>query len=157
METGAIKTFADIAREYCKWCEERHVGRSQQLLVEGARLLARLYAAALDLPDIAVSDDDPDAPDIPSESRRNITSSFADLPFQMYWEVFDPIVEEEPVCGDVTDDLTDIYLDVKSGLALFDQGSEAAAVWHWRLLFRSHWGHHATSALRAVHCWMVSH
>jgi hypothetical protein len=76
------------------------------------------------------------------------------FPFQYYWEIFEPVTDtpEEAVCGDITDDLGDIYIDVKEGLLAYPL-SEQSAVWHWRTTFGFHWGRHATSALRALHAY----
>lgn len=72
--------------------------------------------------------------------------------FEFYFEtleIFD--VESRVGAGDLSDDLLDIYRDVKRGLELWSGGHRATAVWHWRLLLQSHWGTHAVGALRALH------
>ena len=71
----------------------------------------------------------------------------------LYWGI-DPAGtgEQEPVAGSLTDDLADIYLDVNEGLKLLAAGgAEVDAVWEWRFLFWSHWGIHATDAIRVIH------
>jgi hypothetical protein len=75
------------------------------------------------------------------------------LPFQYYWELFHSVTKEpeEPVCGDLVDDLLDIYKDVKEGLLAFESGERVLAAWHWRNTFGFHWGRHATSAIKALH------
>jgi hypothetical protein len=77
------------------------------------------------------------------------------LPVGLYWEVFDGLEQlpDDPVCGDLADDVRDIYVNVKEGLALYDAGHADEAVWHWRLML-SHWGHHATGAIRALHLYL---
>jgi hypothetical protein len=122
--------------------------------MEATRLLARVYAASLELPDVRL-DYYPSPPEIPVDDKRAIFRSFAPLPFQYYQQFYDPSVDstDEPVVGDLADDLTDVYVDLKGGLALLDRSSEPEAVWHWRYLFGIHWGRHATSALRVLHCY----
>jgi hypothetical protein len=70
--------------------------------------------------------------------------------------VFDPIEvpASESVTGDLADDLMDIYCDLK-GLRYCDDGHTFQAVFHWSFTFAVHWGRHATSALRALHCYLV--
>ena len=51
----------------------------------------------------------------------------------------------------MSDDLGDIYRDVKEGLLLLAEGLSADAVWHWRFNFWSHWGEHSVNALRIIH------
>jgi hypothetical protein len=122
-------------------------------LREATRHLARLYAAALELPDVGFTDH-PDPPDLPKADWDAMFKSFGALPFNYYWEVYDPAIEDsdEPVVGDVADDLADLYSDLIKGLWLLGRGHKMAAVWHWKFTFGCHWGRHAVSALRALHC-----
>jgi Domain of unknown function (DUF5063) len=69
----------------------------------------------------------------------------------IYWEVSDPYEASEPVCGSLTDDLLDVYADVRRGLDLWDGSHQQAAIWEWRFHFDIHWGDHAVDALRALH------
>ena len=78
--------------------------------------------------------------------------------FDGYWEVFDPYEEGAPVGGSLSDDLLDVYGDLRRGLALWEQGGvtkrgelRIAAIWEWRFQFEIHWGDHAIDALRALH------
>ena len=69
-----------------------------------------------------------------------------------YASHFDPwALEEGPVVSDVVDDLLDIYLELKNGLATLEAVGWREAAWHWRESFVSHWGRHAVSALSALH------
>jgi len=49
------------------------------------------------------------------------------------------------------DDLGDLYVDLKQGLALYDAGYSRGAGWHWHFHFGRHWGEHASGALRALY------
>lgn len=149
----AIRAFATLARDYRTWCEGPRATDPSQLLREATRHVACLYTAALELPDVEFVDH-PDPPDLPEADRDVMFRSFGTLPFNFYREVFDPAIEgkEEPVAGDVADDLSDIYSDLIKGLWLLDHGHAVAAVWTWKLSFAGHWGRHAVSALRALHC-----
>lgn len=149
----AVSVFAEVARDYRAWCEGPRAADPFQLLREATRHLARLYAAASELPDVEFADH-PDPPDLPKADWDAMFKSFGMLPFNYYREVFDPAIEgaEEPVAGDVADDLADIYKDLIEGMWLLDRGHAAAAAWNWKDSFERHWGRHAVSALRALHC-----
>jgi hypothetical protein len=57
------------------------------------------------------------------------------------------------MCGQLTDDLTDIWKDVKTGLLMLDAGrpeAESDALWHWRSMLEVHWGPHASWAIGAL-------
>ncbi len=62
---------------------------------------------------------------------------------------------EEPVVGNLADDLSDIFNDVDRGLLAFEAGRREEAVWEWGFYLAHHWGDHATSAIRALHCWLA--
>ncbi len=68
-----------------------------------------------------------------------------------YWEVFDPFEQDEPVCCDLIDDLTDIVNDLQYGILEYETGKIGNAVFEWKLSFDSHWGQHLVDALRVLH------
>lgn len=77
-----------------------------------------------------------------------------------YWEVFDPTKteEREPVCGDLIDDIFDIYEDLKETLLVYSLNTEdaqATAMWQFEFQFRTHWGDHCINALRAIHYFLT--
>ena len=111
-----------------------------------AELIA-LYQVALDLPDVEPGDEEEDA-----------VASVTDWPgmgeVDGYWEVFDPYEKDDPVYASLSDDLVDVYRDVRAGLEMLRRHGEGAlpsAIWHWRFNFGVHWGDHAIDALRALH------
>jgi hypothetical protein len=77
------------------------------------------------------------------------------LPINYYSSYFDQSIvpAEEHEIGDVADDVADIYRDLFAGLALFDAGHKAEAQWEFRFSFLTHWGRHASGAIKALHCW----
>lgn len=149
----AIRAFANCASDYRSWCEEPRASDPMQLLREATRHVARLYAAALELPEVAFTDH-PEPPDLSEPDWKAMFKTFGALPFNYYWEVYNPSIDDsdEPVVGDVADDLTDMYSDLIKGLWLLDHGHTRAAAWSWKFTFDAHWGRHAVSALRALHC-----
>lgn len=80
-------------------------------------------------------------------------SRFQNLPVDGYWDVFYPLEleKEEPIFNMLSDDLSDIYRDLKDGLVLYKKGKITEAVWEWKLHFDIHWGAHLTGAQRAIH------
>ena len=70
--------------------------------------------------------------------------------YNAYWEIFNPYVCDEPVCGCLVDDINDIYNDIKEGILLYEQNLLAEAYWHWKWNFDNHWKHHAADAIRAL-------
>lgn len=73
-----------------------------------------------------------------------------------YWTTIDPVAPldaEPPVVNlPVTDDLVDIWRDVAEAVRAADGGAaDADVAWQLRFSCRTHWGRHATEALRALH------
>ena len=141
---SAAAEFAETARRYCKFVEAA-AGIEERTRLQRARLeLSELVHAACQLPS-----GDADGPDVDQEvSTPTDWPGFGDL--DVYHEVFDPYVDEPPVCGSLSDDLLDIYRDLKRGLVAYDAGQVGTAVWEWRFHFDHHWGDHAVDALRAL-------
>lgn len=122
-------------------------------------LLAELLARAHGLPDTQPtnSDDQPlnsdDEPleEPPSGFRSALKETIGDS--DLYYLVADPFpFDEEPalVASTLTVDLTDIYLELKHGLNLWDNGQRQDAIWEWRFGFTAHWGRAAANALTAL-------
>lgn len=148
----AIDRFAECAQDFCRWCEAAPPSepcpdsRSREMRL----LLARLIAAALELP----RTDPGDAPEpegVGNAVLKALHPRLASLPIDLYRVFFVPSeLESQPGMATVADDLQDIYSDLKDGMWLLERGHADAAAWHWRLLFESHWGHHASDALHAL-------
>lgn len=78
--------------------------------------------------------------------------------FEYYWFVYDPYRKDDVVGGSLSDDLLDVYKDLKRALLVYDRGTPESvrdAVRSWRDGFASHWGNHALGALRALY-WIMT-
>ena len=145
--------FVSVVREYCAWAESKPKTESEEAEIS-IRLLAGLYSNVLALPKNGPGQDI-DGKRISDEEWNNMFKRFGALPFNYYSEYFSPakVAEEEPVIGDIADDLADIYRDLKEGLELYETGHVTEALWEWNQSFNSHWGRHASSALHALHAY----
>jgi hypothetical protein len=164
----SVSRFREESRQFTALIDAYLSYPPPELLRRAHALLPSLYAAAIALPEKPEEafDDVPEAYEIPQQDpaeqqrRSNRWRSLYDglsehvgPEWNRYREVFDPYEQpaEDPVTGSLADDLTDIYLDLARGEALWGEGDPDAAVWHWQYLFQQHWGEHATGALRALH------
>jgi hypothetical protein len=157
MTADAISTFAHHARIFVSWAEG---AETAPRAADALRNIAELYACALSLPKLWCDELSQDAlgEGVAPEMMRQVHERAAQLPLQGYWEIFDGSRNppEEPVHGSLVDDVGDIYRDVARGLALFESGKRAEALWEWAFNFRIHWGEHALSAMRALHRYLSS-
>jgi len=140
-----VASFVRAAYAFCELVQQA----SSLPLAERARLtrehLLRLYGAATDLPSLEPSEEH-DAPSFPAPEGW---AGFEE--HDSYWEVFDPYQHAAPVCPSLSDDVLDVYLELRRGLWFWEKNMIADAVWEWRFSFESHWGDHAIDALRALH------
>ena len=144
--TSSVDAMVICVRDFCAFVEGAHTLRLPQRLTAAREKLLALYTAAIKLPDVSPTDEDPPA------DTSNAPSSWRGFDkFEIYWEMFDPYEHEEPVAGSLSDDLLDVYRDLKVGLALWELGATADALWDWRFSCETHWGDHAIDALRALH------
>jgi hypothetical protein len=147
-----VLAFQATAERFCAWAEAAPATGQDLLLA--MRYVSELYALALTMPH---ADVDPSVAQefVDKNNHQAIYARFRSLPLQYYREVFDTtrVPPEEPSVGDLADDLLDIYTDIKAGLLLFGNGHAPEAVFQWKFTWGVHWGRHATSALRAMHCW----
>ena len=151
MSSSAASLFAKLARGYCTWFESGDYGENP--FEQAASWLARLYAAALELPNV----EPVDAADIEHHfDVKKVSPNVSIFWNRSYRFLFDPRIasEDEPIQGNLGDDLSDIHDDLMRGLLLFDAGQIENAVFEWRFSHRTHWGQHATGALFGIH-WLV--
>jgi len=149
-----IERFVALSRNYCELIE--NLDSNETFLRCIHELLPKLYSAALDLPSVDTGSSKPlrSAVSMPKWQKvfHALQQKIGDC--DRYHEVFSAYESTDSVTGMLSDDLADMYGDLKSGLAAYDQDSAcsiAEAVWHWRFNFRAHWGEHLTGALRALY------
>ena len=155
--SNPVEQFARAAHDFCAWCAAPPGPESEEAKTV-LRHLVELYGLALGLEHPVDFDADLDGPRTTDEEWDAVFRRCAALPVSYYADVLDPLVVPggEASIGDVCDDLADIHRDLTSGLALYRAGHRAEAVWEWRESFQTHWGAHATSALRALHAWCAA-
>lgn len=157
LHTQELSDFLSAAGNFCTFLETKQRSTPKEFLTVIQRYLLRLYSCAKNLTLVELQKDTDIEVELPQAEMKNMLQFIAEsLPYQYYWHVFDPSFENdtEPVCGDLVDDIGDIYKDIKRSLLLFDIGSEAArenAVWQFKFYFDAHWGDHCVNALYAIH------
>ena len=147
-----IKEFARLAQEYCDWVEGKGNKGEDQLFYLQV-LLSKLYCWGIQLPDCEPTDL-LESDELPDHNHQEILNYFKTFPIQYYSMIFNAhiVPSEEPVIGDVIDDLADIYKDLKDGLWYLGRGSELDAVFRWRFSLGAHWARHILGAMYALFC-----
>ena len=153
LHSSSVRRFAETAQQYVTFIDSRDSLSRGELLRQTQVLLPALYSAALELPDAEPSDEEHEgrlAQEQWTELCQALEAKIGDR--DRYNEIFDPYNSSDvPVTASLSDDLADIYRDLLEGLSFWRQAQTADAVWAWRFNFETHWGEHATGALRAIH------
>ena len=150
-----LVAFLADARRYCVAMETDIPDNSREFAQQCLILVLRLYERVLLLPNL-----EPETADgldlIGHEAwqaqRKRIAQK---LSRDSYWCVFEPFEPEKPesIVASISDDLADIWRDLKAGLTEIDSGKATSisdAVWHWRFSFEAHWAQHAAGAIFAL-------
>lgn len=140
-----VEAFAREVRDYCDFVEKASTYDLEKRLSAARRRLLALYEAALSLPEGEHRDEG----EVGRVEGLSNWDGFGEK--DRYWECFDPYVDDDRVVASLSDDVLDVYADVRRGLAYWDAGYRARAIWEWHFLFDAHWGDHAIDALRALH------
>jgi hypothetical protein len=173
-DVAAVNKFRTVAASFVHLMEQHAQYSALDLLHAAHSQLPRLYLAALLLPvkPEAAFEEEPDETPESEVARKRLDVHqarwrplFRELGAQLgttwnsYQEIFDPYADpaESPVTGSLADDLSDIYCDLKLGEDHWAAGEFDAAVWEWQFGFESHWGEHATGALRAIRSLAADH
>ena len=141
MVTKEIIEFYESSKRICYYLTDTVI--RQENVEELLLLLLDLYGKGLLLLDV-----EPDSVDNHTKSET-ISDIRIEIP-TCYWEVFDPWTEEEMVCGDLYDDLTDIRHDLMKGIIEYEAGYINNAVFNWKLFHRSHYGNHIVATMKAL-------
>lgn len=115
-----------------------------QLLLAGGRLgaIADVTPKQLFEPDAGYDAD--------LEDVRVALAALLD-PVDEYVEVFDPYdPDPELLDSRLSDDLTNVMLDLTHGLAHYERGDVDEALWWWQHSYVSTWGATASACLRAL-------
>ena len=171
---SALDSFAPVAAAYCQFIDRASELSGVELLQEAHRLLPGLYAAGLALPptgilfpspvgtdsettmtDLSTDPDENEDPDRGTTAQMSaiaVTISSKIGKHNFYREVYDPYESHsaKEVMGSLSDDLSDIYRDLHSGLCKWRRGESGEALWEWRFNLEIHWGRHVVNALRAI-------
>ncbi len=136
---------------------------AHEFLSQCAIVLPQLYAAGHRLPDVEPGEEDP-VEDESSKSKRLeqealIRDQLASLlgEYDLYSEVFDPVSQKEAVVGRLSNDLSEVYSDLREPLLWYEQGNSIDAVWDWKLGLQTHYGRHIVDALRVIHQLITDH
>jgi hypothetical protein len=136
--TGEV--FAATARRFIQLVENSEPLGREGFVREVQPLVLDLYVSAISLDGGDPADD---------------TEPPASISADDWWTLFQRLQRQlgdfdSVAGGSLSDDIADIYRDLRDGLIPYDAGDTGEALWNWRTDFESHWGRHAAHAIYAL-------
>jgi hypothetical protein len=152
--TESLAEMVNVAEDFCRLVD-RTLEVPGDSLEQLFRLMPRLHAAVTALNAYDTGDTPPCEVDL--DERFELYSHLRRLLGERdsYWLEFDASPEEMHMSGSLADDLTDIYFDLRHGLALLDDVWPHRAAQVWQSTYRIHWGQHLVDAERHLYALKV--
>lgn len=158
-----IIEFVAVANEYCKYAEHASQLKGDELLRILQRILPLMYIKASLLPELNPFFEDGNEKFVTEsdwtlihDTLRKKFGTADDFP-----EVFDDKSNETdgPVISSISENMADIYQDIKDFLLLYQTGTEEVmndALWECRMNFENFWGQKLVNSMRAIHKFIYS-
>lgn len=150
--------FVTVANEFCLYLESVSKNSIQEFLNKTQKILPLLYIKTSMLPEIESTFEEANEKFVTERDWYVIYDNIQKLirNADEYIEVFDPRMQESetPVVSSISENIADIYQDVKDFLMLYRVGTLEImndALWECRENFISFWGQKLTNVLRAIH------
>ena len=150
--------FTAVANEYCSFVESSAPYNGVQILTFMQRLLPLLYSKALSLPEFESIIDEGQEKIVKEDDWQavhdNIIVKLGEV--NDYMEAADDDLEygEELLSSSISENLADIYQDLKDFLVAYSIGTVELmnqAIWTCLDSFNHYWGQKLVNSLRAIH------
>lgn len=155
--------FVAVANEYCKYTEHAADLKGDELLRIMQRILPLMYLKASLLPQLNPFFEDGNEKFVTESDWTGIQETLKEKfgTANDYLEVFDEKINdsEGPVLSSISENMADIYQDMKDFLLLYQTGTSEVmndAVWECRLNFETFWGQKLLNSMRAIHKFIYS-
>ncbi|MBN2614068.1 MAG: DUF5063 domain-containing protein [Bacteroidales bacterium] len=146
-----------IANEFCFFLEQIEKKEANEILNFFYRIGPLMYLKGSLLPDIEVENPEANERFVTSEQWENLFNALREKLGKKdeYW-IIDPqyINENEPLKASLSENITDIYQDMKDFLMLYQKNTFAArqnAVKECTNLFSNHWGYRIVNSMSKIH------
>jgi hypothetical protein len=155
--------FVAVANEFCKYTEHASELKGDEMLKIMQRILPLMYLKASLLPELDPFFEDGNEKFVTESDWNGINDTLREKfgTANDYLEVFDEKMNESevPVVSSISENMADIYQDMKDFLLLYQTGTAEVmndAVWECRMNFENLWGQKLLNSLRAVHRFIYS-
>ena len=158
-----VVEFVTVANEYCNYLEQSIDTDSQGFIDSVLKILSLLYLKALLLPTVQQLNEEGNEKFVTEFDWQFIKNGVEAqlLEKDTYLDFFDSEMNEtpEPVISSISENLADIYQDLKDFIEIYKLGNEDLsndAIYECKLSFIEIWGFRLTNSLRMLHylCFM---
>lgn len=151
--------FTTVAVQYCLLLENLEDPSKEDLTDKLTKMLPLLYLKATMIPETEMTDEDEQPEVTVTEGDYNhMLNKLCDVfkEDDTYLEVFleDMKYSETPIAASISEDLTDIYQDLKNYITIFERGiveNMNDALFICNENYKSYWGQKLVNVLRALH------
>jgi hypothetical protein len=158
-----VVEFVAVANEFCKYAEHAQQLKGDELLKILQRILPLMYLKASLLPQLEPFFEDGNEKFVTESDWMNINDLLKEKfgTANDYLEVFDEKINETegPVISSISENMADIYQDMKDFLLLYQTGTGEVmndAIWECRMNFENFWGQKLVNSMRAIHKFLYS-
>jgi len=153
-----VVEFVTVSVEYCAYLEGFTEDTQNDFTDKIIKLLPLLYLKATLLPDTETVEDSEPEVTVTEDLYNHISSRLYGIYAQedVYLEVFmeDMKYSETPISASITEDLTDIYQDLKNFITIYERGIVETmndALYVCTENFKTYWGQKLVNVLGALH------
>ncbi len=150
--------FITVAAEYCSFLENSGQQNAKSFVDKTTKILPLLYLKASLLPSFESELEEVIEQFVSEEEYEFVRQQIINIigQYDEYLEVFHPDMQysDSPVLASISEDLTDIYQDLKDMIANFQSADLRImndALANCQENFRNFWGQKSVNALRALH------
>jgi hypothetical protein len=158
-----VVEFVAVANEFCKYAEHASKLKGDELLKILQRILPLMYLKASLLPQLEPFFEDGNEKFVTEADWTEINETLKEKfgTANDYLDVFDEKINETegPVVSGISENMADIYQDMKDFLLLYQTGTAEVmndAVWECRMNFENFWGQKLVNSMRAIHKFIYS-
>lgn len=155
--------FVTLANEYCKFIETAGTLETRDMLGKIQKILPLVYLKATMLPDFDSTEEIVLEKFVSEVDYNYLQQRIMNMlgEYDDYQEIFDRDMQfsEVPLTASISENLADIYQDLKDFALSYRTGDEFVmqeTLWECIENFRNYWGQKLVNALRAIHCLVYS-
>lgn len=153
-----VVEFVTVALQYCTFLENTENQTSKEYTDKLTKLLPLLYLKTALLPETEIEDEIYPEVTVTEDDYNYIVSKLysAYKEKDTYLEVFldDMKYSDTPIAASISEDIADIYQDIKNFISIYEQGIEenmSEGLYTCFENFKLYWGQKLVNVLRALH------